>query len=57
MDAERGEAQVARGAETAAWAAKVRRHLESGRDVYGYFSKFYSGYTPSDVEALREHLA
>lgn len=57
VDAERGEVQVDRGAETAEWAPKVRRHLGSGREVYGYFSKFYSGYPPSDVEALREHLA
>ena len=54
--AERGEVQVERGAETTEWAAKVKRHLEAGRDVYGYFSKYYSGYPPSDIEALKTNL-
>ena len=54
--AERGEVQVYRGAETAGWASKVKKQLETRRDVYGYFSKFYSGYPPSDVETLRESL-
>ena len=54
--AERGEVQVDKAAETAEWAGKVKRHLAEGRDAYGYFSKFYSGYPPSDVEALRKGL-
>ncbi len=54
--AERGEVQVDKAAETAEWAGKVKRHLGEGRDAYGYFSKFYSGYPPSDVEALRKGL-
>jgi uncharacterized protein YecE (DUF72 family) len=54
--AERGEVQEDRAAETAEWAGKVKRHLTDGRDVYGYFSKYYSGYPPSDVEVLRKDL-
>ena len=54
--AERGEVQVDRAAETAAWASKVKRHLADGRDAYGYFSKYYSGYPPHDAETLREAL-
>jgi uncharacterized protein YecE (DUF72 family) len=50
--AERGEVQVDRSAETAEWAEKVKRQLESGRDVYVYFSKYYSGYPPADVEVM-----
>jgi uncharacterized protein YecE (DUF72 family) len=50
--AERGEAQVDKAAETTEWAVKVKRHLKEGRDVYGYFSKYYSGYPPGDVETL-----
>jgi uncharacterized protein YecE (DUF72 family) len=50
--AERGEVQVDRGAETAEWAGKVKRQIESGRDVYAYFSKYYSGYPPADAEAM-----
>jgi uncharacterized protein YecE (DUF72 family) len=54
--AERGEVQVDRGMETDEWAAKVKRQLAAGRNVYGYFSKYYSGYPPQDVEALRKGL-
>lgn len=54
--AERSEVQVDRSAETAEWAAKMKRQLATGRDVYGYFSKYYSGYPPHDVETLRKRL-
>ena len=51
--AEMGEMQVDRGAETTRWAARVRKQLDGGRNVYCYFSKFYSGYPPHNVEALK----
>ncbi len=54
--AERGEVQLDRNTETAAWAVKVKRHLFEGRDAYVYFSKYYSGYPPSDVETLEKNL-
>jgi uncharacterized protein YecE (DUF72 family) len=56
VNGQRGEVEVERDAETAEWAAKVNRILESGRDVYTYFSKYYSGYPPADVEAMRGML-
>ncbi len=54
--AERGEVQVDKAAETAEWAGKIRRHLAEGRDAYGYFSKYYSGYPPHDVSYLASLL-
>ena len=54
--AERGEVQVDRGAETVEWVSMMKKQLEALRDVYGYFSKFYSGYPPSDVKTLRNSL-
>lgn len=54
--AERGEVQVDKAVETAEWAGKVKRHLAEGHDAYGYFSKYYSGYPPSDVDALKKGL-
>ena len=56
VNGQRGEVEVERDAETAEWAAKVNRILESGRDVFTYFSKYYSGYPPADVEAMRGML-
>ncbi len=57
VNGQRGEVEVERGAETAEWTAKARRYLESGRNVYTYFSKYYSGYPPADVEAMRGMLS
>jgi uncharacterized protein YecE (DUF72 family) len=54
--AERGEVQVDRSAETVGWVSMMKKHLEARRDIYGYFSKFYSGYPPSDVKTLRNGL-
>jgi uncharacterized protein YecE (DUF72 family) len=57
VNGQRGEVEEERGAETAEWTAKVRRYSESGHDVYAYFSKYYSGYPPADVEAMRGVLS
>jgi uncharacterized protein YecE (DUF72 family) len=57
VNGEKGEAELDRHAETSEWAAKAKKHLESGRDVYVYFSKFYSGYPPADVEEIRKPLS
>jgi len=54
--AERGEVQVDRSAETMERVSTMKKQLEARRDVYGYFSKFYSGYPPSDVKTLRNSL-
>jgi uncharacterized protein YecE (DUF72 family) len=56
VDGEKGVVEVNRNAETVEWAEKVRRHLTAGHDVYGYFSKFYSGYPPSDVDVLKRSI-
>ncbi len=56
VNGEKGVIEVDRGAETAEWSEKVKKTLASSRSVYGYFSKYYSGYPPSDVETLKEHL-
>lgn len=56
VNGEKGVVEVDRGVDTAEWAVKVRRYLESGRDAYGYFSKYYSGYPPADVEEMRGRL-
>jgi len=57
VNGERGKVEMDRSGEAAGWAERVRSHLREGRDIYGYFSKYYSGYPPADVEALTRLLS
>jgi uncharacterized protein YecE (DUF72 family) len=34
------------------WADRIKPFLERQTEVFGYFSKYYSGHSPSDAEAL-----
>ncbi len=45
-----GKVEVDRTERINAWAEKLKPFLEEDKEVFGYFSKFYSGYSPSDVE-------
>jgi len=56
VNGEKGVVEIERGSETAEWAKKVDALLENGTDVYGYFSKFYSGFPPEDVNAMTRLL-
>jgi uncharacterized protein YecE (DUF72 family) len=56
VNGERGVMEIDRGAETRKWASWVRKQLDSGKDVYGYISKYYSGYPPTDVETLKKNI-
>lgn len=56
VNGERGVVEMDRGDETRERAVWVRRRLDSGKDVYGYVSKYYSGYPPTDIEKLKKHL-
>jgi len=38
------------------WANKIKAYLNKQTDVFGYFSKYYSGYPPSDVNFLSNLL-
>jgi uncharacterized protein YecE (DUF72 family) len=38
------------------WSGKVKGFLDDSVEVYGYFSKNYSGYPPGDVQRLLEHF-
>jgi uncharacterized protein YecE (DUF72 family) len=39
------------------WADKIKPFLNSRMEVFGYFSKYFSGYPPSDVNSLLLSLA
>ncbi len=38
------------------WAMKIRAFLDDSVEIFGYFSKFYSGYSPGDVRILLDML-
>jgi uncharacterized protein YecE (DUF72 family) len=40
-----------------AWAARVRRFIEDGIDVYGYFNNHFAGHSPASVRLFEEILA
>jgi len=38
------------------WAEKIKPYLNKQTEVFGYFSKYYSGYPPSDIDFLSSLL-
>jgi uncharacterized protein YecE (DUF72 family) len=47
-----GKIEVDRKEQIKAWAEKLKPFLEEDTEVFGYFSKYYSGHSPSDAEEL-----
>jgi uncharacterized protein YecE (DUF72 family) len=47
-----GKIEVDKKPQIDAWAEKLKPFLEEGTEVFGYFSKYYSGYSPSDAKVL-----
>lgn len=47
-----GKIERDRTNENRKWAEKIKRFLNSSIEVFGYFSKYYSGYPPTDIEQL-----
>jgi uncharacterized protein YecE (DUF72 family) len=47
-----GRIEVDRAEKIKLWADRIKPFLERQTEVFGYFSKYYSGHTPSDAKAL-----
>jgi uncharacterized protein YecE (DUF72 family) len=47
-----GRVEVDRTEDTRKWAQIVQGFLDRDLEVFGYFSKYYSGYPPVDIERL-----
>jgi uncharacterized protein YecE (DUF72 family) len=47
-----GRIEVDRKMQIASWAERLKPFLEERIKVFGYFSKYYSGYPPGDVKEL-----
>lgn len=51
-----GKVEVDRTEDTARWASEVKKLSDQGLEVFGYFSKYYSGYPPNDALQLLKQL-
>ncbi len=49
-----GKAEAGRAEQIQAWAHKLKPFADRGIAVFGYFSKYYSGFPPSDVRQFLE---
>jgi uncharacterized protein YecE (DUF72 family) len=56
LDGTLGKVEVDRREDIKKWASKIRQLLDLSVEVFGYFSKFYSGYPPSDAKELLKSL-
>jgi uncharacterized protein YecE (DUF72 family) len=52
-----GKVEREREAEILEWAEKVKGLLDDSVEVFGYFSKYYSGHSPTDVKLLLSSLS
>jgi uncharacterized protein YecE (DUF72 family) len=48
--------QIDRAKEMTAWAGRVRRFMDEGVDVYGYFNNHFAGHSPASVRLFEEIL-
>lgn len=56
VNGDKGSIEVDRTASLKQWKKKIKRYLHQDLDVYGYFSKYYSGYPPEDVITLKKMI-
>ena len=47
-----GKVEVDRTADIKMWAGRIRRFLDVPTEVFGYFSKYYSGHPPTDAKQI-----
>ena len=51
-----GRVEQDRSQDLTKWAQLLRNYQKKELDIYGYFSKYYSGYPPADVDQLTNLL-
>lgn len=56
LDGTLGRVEVDRREDIQKWAKRIRGLLNNSIEVYGYFSKFFSGHPPSDAKELLKLL-
>lgn len=51
-----GRVERDRGEDIRGWAGELKKYLDEGVEVFGYFSKYYSGHPPTDARQLLDLL-
>jgi len=51
-----GKVEKDRSADIKDWAVKIKVFLDDSIEVFGYFSKYYSGFPPGDVRMLLDQV-
>jgi uncharacterized protein YecE (DUF72 family) len=51
-----GQTEIDKTRDITLWAHKLKPFVERKMEVFGYFSKYYSGFPPSDIHALWESI-
>jgi len=51
-----GEIEIDRTNDLIGWTQKIKKFLDNSLEVFGYFSKYYSGYPPADAKQLLKLL-
>jgi uncharacterized protein YecE (DUF72 family) len=51
-----GKVEVDKTDDIKKWAKKISKFLDETKEVFGYFSKYYSGHPPTDARLLVESL-
>jgi uncharacterized protein YecE (DUF72 family) len=51
-----GRIEVDRAAKIKVWAERIKPYLDEQTEVFGYFSKYYSGHSPSDAKDLLKNI-
>jgi uncharacterized protein YecE (DUF72 family) len=52
----KGESELDKTEEIQKWSSLIKDYLNKGLNVYAYFSKYFSGYPPSDVKNLKKRI-
>ena len=56
MEETLGEIEIDRTNDLIGWTQKIKKFLDNSLEVFGYFSKYYSGYPPADAKQLLKLL-
>jgi uncharacterized protein YecE (DUF72 family) len=51
-----GKVETDKQDEIKKWAKKIAKHLDNSLEVFGYFSKYYSGHPPTDAQQVSRSL-
>jgi uncharacterized protein YecE (DUF72 family) len=52
-----GKVERERGMEILEWAEKIMDLMDDSIEIFGYFSKYYSGHSPTDAKLLLDRLS